>query len=187
MEEQNRRKRARAEVNKGSGMRFNVGDYVMVSAVKNQANRQRHSKNMVRWQGPYVVTRAVEPPTVFGVRLVGTQAEKLVHWKKMRRIAGPGLFVSQAVQNSALHDLQRFLVESIDDWTYEDDGIGVKVLIRWQGYDESERTWEPLQQVYEDVAVITEKYVTAVNDPGLTAALEQVKRRVADETSSDDE
>ena len=187
MEEQNRRKRARAEVNKGPGMRFNVGDYVMVSAVKNQVNRQRHSKNMVRWQGPYVVTRAVEPPTVFGVRLVGTQAEKLVHWKKMRRIAGPGLFVSQAVQNSALHDLQRFLVESIDDWTYEEDGSGVRVLIRWQGYDESERTWEPLQQVYEDVAVITEKYVTAVNDPGLTAALEQVKRRVADETSSDDE
>ena len=61
------------------------------------------------------------------------------------------------------------------------------MLIRWQGYDESERTWEPLQQVYEDVAVITQKYVTAVNDPGLTAALEQVKRRVADETSSDEE
>ena len=48
MEEQNRRKRARAEVNKGPGMRFNVGDYVMVSAVKNQANRQRHSKTMSR-------------------------------------------------------------------------------------------------------------------------------------------
>ena len=125
---------------------------------------------------------------MFGVRLVGAQAEKLVHWKKMRRIAGPGLFVSQAVQNSALHDLQRFLVESIDDWTYEEDGSGVRVLIRWwQGYDESERTWEPLQQVYEDVAVITQKYVDTVNDPGLTAALEEVKIRVADKTSSDDE
>ena len=103
----------------------------------------------------------------------------------MRRIAGSGLFVSQAVQNSALHDLQRFLVESIDDWTYDEDGEAVRVLIRWQGYDESERTWEPLQQVYEDVAVITQKYVDSVNDPGLTAALEEVKRRVADETSSD--
>ena len=47
--------------------------------------------------------------------------------------------------------------------------------------------WEPLQQVYEDVAVITQKYVDAVNDPGLTAALEEVKIRVADKTSSDDE
>ena len=47
-EEENRRKRARKEASKGPGMRFNVGDYVMVSAVKNQANRQRHSKIMVR-------------------------------------------------------------------------------------------------------------------------------------------
>ena len=37
------------------------------------------------------------------------------------------------------------------------------------------------------VAVITQKYVDAVNDPGLTAALEEVKIRVADKTSSDDE
>ena len=78
-------------------------------------------------------------------------------------------------------------MESIDDWGYAEDGNDVKVLIRWQGYDESERTWEPLQQVYEDVAVITQKYVDAVNDPGLTAALDEVKRRVADKSSSDDE
>ena len=62
------------------------------------------------------------------------------------------------------------------------------MIARWQGCDESEcSTWEPLQQVHEDVAVITQKYVDAVNDPGLTAALEEVKIRVADKTSSDDE
>ena len=91
----------------------------------------------------------------------------------MIRIAGPGLFVSQAVQNAALHDLQRFLVESIDQWRLEDDGT-VMVLIRWQGYDESERTWEPLAQVYEDVPVITQKYVDEVDDPTLSEALDQV-------------
>ena len=187
IEEENRRKRALREANKGPGMRFNVGDYVMVSATRNQVNRQRHSKVMVRWQGPYEVIRAVEPPAIFGVRLVGTEAEKLVHWQKMRRIAGPGLFISQAVQNSALHDLQRFMVETIDDWRYDQDGSGVRLLINWQGYDESERTWEPLLQVYEDVAVIVQNYVNEVNDPGLTAALEQVKRLVAEAASSDEE
>ena len=47
-EEANRRRRALREADKGPGMRFNVGDYVMVSATKNQANRKRHNKNMVR-------------------------------------------------------------------------------------------------------------------------------------------
>ena len=43
-----------------------------------------------------------------------------------------------------------------------------------QGYDESERTWEPLAQVYEDVPVITQKYVDEVDDPTLAEALDQV-------------
>ena len=95
------------EAAKGPGMRFNIGDYVMVSATKNQANRQRHNKNMVRWQGPYEITGVAEAPAKFQVRLVGTKDVKKVHWQKLIRIAGPGLFVSQAVQNAALHDLQR--------------------------------------------------------------------------------
>ena len=116
---------------------------------------------------------AAEAPAIFQVRLVGTEVTKLVHWQKMIRVAGPGLFVSQAVQNSALHDLQRFLVQSIDQWRVKDDGT-VELLIRWQGYDESERTWEPLAQVYEDVEVITRKYVEETDDPTLTQALDDV-------------
>ena len=67
--------------------------------------------------------------STFAVRLVGTADVKDVHLQKMIRIGGSGLFVSQAVQNSTLHDLQRFLVESIDDWRVETDGT-VKVLIK---------------------------------------------------------
>ena len=61
---------------------------------------------------------------------VGTADVKDVHCQKMIHIGGPGLFVSQVVQNSTLHDLQRFLVEPIDDWRVETDGT-VKVLIKW--------------------------------------------------------
>ena len=104
----------------------------------------------------------------------------------MIHIAGPGLFVSQAVQNSALHDLQRFLVQSIDQWRLKDDGT-VELLIRWQGYDESERTWEPLAQVYEDVEVITTKYVEETNHPTLTQALDQIMDDELDVSSSADE
>ena len=104
----------------------------------------------------------------------------------MIRIGGPGLFVSQAVQVSSLHDLQRFLVESIDDWRVEGDGT-VKVLIKWQGYDESERTWEPLAQVYEDVPVIIKKYVTEVNDGTLTEPLDQVEESSSSDDDTSDE
>ena len=38
--------------------------------------------------------------------------------------------------------------------------------------DESERTWEPLTQVYEDVPVIAKEYV---DDDTLTEALDQIE------------
>ena len=79
VETENRRRRAMKEAAKGPGMRFNTGDYVMVSATKNQVNRQRHNKNMVRWQGPYEITGVVEAPTIFCVRLVGSEDVKKVH------------------------------------------------------------------------------------------------------------
>ena len=40
---------------------------------------------------------------------------------------------------------------------------------------------------YEDVEVIVQKYVDTTNDPGLTAALEEVKRQIEDGSSSDEE
>ena len=51
----------------------------------------------------------------------------------------------------------------------------------------SERVSEWTLTLTLTVAVITQKYVDSVNDPELAAALEEVKIRVADKTSSDDE
>ena len=78
-EVENRRQSAMKEADKGPGMRFNVGDYVVVSATKNQANRQSHNKNMVKWQGPYEVTGTADGTSKFSVLLVGTADVKDVH------------------------------------------------------------------------------------------------------------
>ena len=102
----------------------------------------------------------------------------------MIRIAGPGIFISQTVQNSALHDLQRFLVQSIDQWRLKNDGT-VELLIHCQGFDESERTWEPLAQVYEDVEVITRKYVEETDNLTLTQALLQVIEDMVSDSSDE--
>ena len=45
-----------------------------------------------------------------------------VSWRRVFRIAGPEVTVTQAVQDSALHDLQRFKVESFVDCGFADDG-----------------------------------------------------------------
>ena len=56
------------------------------------------------------------------VRLVGQGDVVKVSWRRVFQIAGPDMTIIQAVQDSALHDLQRFKVESFEDWGFADDG-----------------------------------------------------------------
>ena len=59
------------------------------------------------------------------VRLVGQDKTATVSWKRVYRLAGPDIVITQAVQDAALHDLQKFLVEDFIDWGFADDGTVV--------------------------------------------------------------
>ena len=138
-------------------MRFNVGDLVVIPAEDNMANPFRHSKLMCRWQGPYEVVRPVSE-VEYIVQLLGEDRMSHVHWKRMRRLAGPGLSVTNELRELALHDKQKFLVESFEDWSVNTDGE-VDLLVKWRGHDETNNTWEPMEQLVADVPVLVAKYV----------------------------
>ena len=163
-ERKQRKKTARQARN--PGIRFCEGDLVMVSAVKNAANVQRHSKLMVLWQGPYQVVDVVSPTTL-NVQNVGGGKVVPVSWRKCKRLGGPELKVSDAVKTAAIHDLQKFLVEDLLAWKGKKGAV--KLQVKWRGYEEV--TWEPLENLYEDVPYLVRKYVEGVNSAALTAAL----------------
>mgnify|MGYP003341069060 CR=1 FL=1 len=85
--------------------------------------------------------------------------------------------MSTAVGLSDKHDIQRFLVDHFVEWSINTDGE-VDVLVQWQGHedDEGERTWEPLEQLVEDVPVLIKKYVDQDNHHQLVAAHKQCVR-----------
>ena len=117
-------------------------------------------------------------PTSYQVRLLGDDAVTEVHWKKMCRLVGPDLQSDEEVVASALHDRQRFNVERFDDWIVDSDGDTI-LLVRWKHHTEQERTWEPLQQLVEDVPALVTAYVNAQADERLGAAYEEAKAAVA--------
>ena len=165
-------------------MRFERGDYVMVTAADNQANIKRHAKIMVKWQGPYEVMGLLDgAPNKIRVRLVGQDKIANVSWRRVRRIASSSLLITQAIQDAALHDLQKFKVSEFVDWGFADDGT-VVLKVSWQGFDASEDTWEPLEQLYADVKVMVDKYVAALDNDDLTAALDAVRARMRSRTAA---
>ena len=67
--------------------------------------------------------------------------------------------MSTAVELSTKHDTPRFLVDHFVEWSINTDGE-VDVLIKFQVYDNGGlRSWDPLEQLVEDVLVLIEKYV----------------------------
>ena len=111
------------EARRGHAMFFRRGDYVMVTVEKNQTNVTRHSKAMVKYQGPYDCMGLVDgDPDKVQVRLVGQDDVVRVTWRRVFHIAGPDMTITQPVQDSALHDLQKFKVESFEDWDFANDG-----------------------------------------------------------------
>jgi len=76
----------------------------------------------------------------------------------MRRLAGPGITITKELKDSAQHDKQKFLVESFEDWSVNTDGE-VDLLVKWRGHDDSNNTWEPLEQLVTDVSVLVATYV----------------------------
>ena len=63
---------------------------------------ERHSKAMVKWQGPYECMGLADgDPDKVLVRLVGQDDVVRVSWRRVYRIAGPDMAITQAVQDSA--------------------------------------------------------------------------------------
>ena len=164
-EAERKRRLKAARQARNPGMQFSVGDLVMVSAVKNAANVQRHSKLMVFWQGPYQVVDVLSTTTL-NVQNIGGGKVVPVSWRKCKRLGGPELAVGDAVKTAALHDLQKFLIEEFRAWKKVKGNI--KLQVKWRGYDEL--TWEPLANLFEDVPYLVRKYVETVDRAALTAA-----------------
>ena len=76
------RRKALRQAKQGPGLRFNVGDYVLVPAYGNAANKSafRPFKPMTGWQGPYEVKLCIgDNPTEYIVCLLVDTKEHPVH------------------------------------------------------------------------------------------------------------
>ena len=166
-EEARMRRKALRAAKRNPGQDFNIGDYVMVTAAGNQSNPFRTHKVMFHWQGPYEVVGG-QGPTEYVVKLLGDTETSTVHWKKMQRLTGPEFCPDEEVIASALHDRHKFTVERFTDWIVDDGDA--ELLVCWKNHGENERTWEPLEQLMQDVPKMVGKYVTTVDDIDLRNA-----------------
>ena len=112
----------------------------------------RHSKLDVTWTGLHEVVGAVNP-FVYEVRPCvpeqGKRKPAVVHVVRMRRFANAPLGTPADAREIERHDYPNNFVQQLLDHRMDNDGLKIKV--RWLGFDATHDSWEPLAGLAQDV------------------------------------
>ena len=136
---------------------FNIGDTVLV------AQAVPTSKLAMTWTGPHEVLRTINP-FVFEVRPCvaeqGKRKPQRVHVVRMRRFANAPLGTpadAAAIEQAARRDFPDNIPDRL--LAHRRDADGMKIQVRWLGFDRTHDTWEPVSNLAEDVPEMLESYL----------------------------
>ncbi|GAA5921705.1 hypothetical protein JCM1841_007097 [Sporobolomyces salmonicolor] len=148
---------------RGEDPEFDVGDMVMVdsadrrSRYKTRGGDVRAAKLFPRWDGPYPVEAAFPTSSTYRLTLPPSdRAHPVFHSSKLKRYHpnDPSLHAKREPPRPEPIDVdgeKEFVVEAIVD----EKGKGAQrwFLVKWEGYPDSDNTWEPRANV-EDTAAM---------------------------------
>ena len=136
---------------------FQVGDLVLL------AQAVKPNKLAMTWTGPHEVVTAVSN-FVYKVRPCvadnGNRKPITAHVVRLRRFANAPLGTPadrEAIQKAALHDYPDNVVKRLV--THRMTAAGMQLKVRWLGFDHAHDTWEPVENLAEDVPDLVETFL----------------------------
>ena len=92
------------------------------------------------------------------------------HHRKVRETSLPDQANGDtSVQDTIELEEEEYEVEKILDWAWKDDKQQMEYLIKWEGYDSAENTWEPLTNLTQCQAQLAQFHRRGQNRPAPTA------------------
>ena len=148
---------------RGDEPTFTKGDRVMVdssdrrSRYKTRNQDSRAAKLFPRWDGPYEIIDAFPETSTYRLALPpGDKAHPVFHSSKLKiyHENDPEKYAHRELPRPDPIDIdggQEWVVEAIVD--EKGKGRNKRFLIKWEGYPDSENTWEPAANVEETEAM----------------------------------
>jgi hypothetical protein len=148
-----RRHRSRLQ-NRFQAPNFAEGDFVLFG-VRQDSPRVRRSKLSVRWTGPYSIS-AVLSSWHFRIQHIVNGECLEAHVTRLKFYHDRSLLVTEELTQYASSNI-RFIVHELLDVRFENDQW--QVWVSWAGFSADENTWEPVQQLLEDVPSLVQEFV----------------------------
>ena len=115
------------------------------------------------WTGPHEIVGTINA-FVYEVRPCvpdqGNRRPKRVHVVRMRRFANAPLGTPAdraEIERAALHDYPDNIVKRLVAFRADRDGL--KIRVRWLGFDSAHDTWEPIANLATDVPDLLEAFL----------------------------
>ena len=157
-----RRDQARDRRKRKDGVQIanlDVGDFVLI------AKREflKGEKLTLRWRGPRRVVRVLSE-FLFEVEDIRDGTITTVHSSRIRLYQDSKLNKTDDLVEHVAHTEEGFVVDKLQDLRYVEEEKRYDVNVVWKGFEMEDSTWEPLNNLIEDVPVLLEKFLSKRKD-----------------------
>ena len=114
-----------------------------------QRSERKTLKLFARWRGPYQIIRQISE-WLFEVQILGSEdGENIqtVHARLLKFFAASDCEKTRELVLSAQGDQDIFEVEQITDHRYDFERQQLLLQIKWKGFADAYRTWEPVDHM----------------------------------------
>jgi hypothetical protein len=135
---------------------FGTGDYVLVGVP--EPAKMTGRKLFLKWRGPYRITDTKDH-YVFEVENIIDHSRRWVHGDRIRLYSDDKLDLTEEIKKQFAHDNESYQVEQFHGCRLNSENHQLEFLVEWKGFTEEENSWEPLQNLFEDVPELTRNYL----------------------------
>ncbi|KAF0726139.1 hypothetical protein Ae201684P_020252 [Aphanomyces euteiches] len=128
---------------------FVVGDYVLYRDVWAHSRAKLRTK----WFGPAEVVK-VTSNWLYDVRNLITGDVREAHATKLKFYADCDLHIASDFMDHVAHNSEGYEVEDIVDARYNSRAKSFEAKIKWRGLQDVQNSWEPADNIAEDVPVL---------------------------------
>jgi hypothetical protein len=161
------RQQARGRKNRRAQVEFTgfaVGDFVLVGSVV-----QRPTKLALHWRGPYQVTKVVTDHVMETQQLLPPFEISTHHACRLKMYHEGGREVTEDLEAQIAFGDGGFHVERLEEARCVSGQH--QVLVKWLGLQDEESSWEPAENLLEDIPVVFRKWIEANKEDAAVAAM----------------
>ena len=148
-------KRNAKRFNNAKQANFHIGDFVLWSRIDNKKTLE---KLQFVWRGPFRVIDTTSDH-VFTIEDLHTKKSYIVHSSRLKFYHDASLNMTAEIMDHVSRQGLIYTVRELKDISWNKSHKRWEVLVAWDGFEDSESTWESFESLLKDIPKIVKNFI----------------------------